>query len=691
MHYRAFISHSHADAKFAAWLQRAIETWRVPTRLRAELGFNRVRPVFRDRTDLRAATSLDNALQDALLNSSALIVVCSTAAAESEWVDEEVAQFRKYHPDAPILPIIASGEPPHCFPESLLVDASGQASQPLAADARKNFDGKRDAVLKTIASIIDVDFDMLKRRDFRRRQQRMGALAVLATGVAAVTLFLAFTAYQARDDANRRREQADDLIAFMLGDLRDKLEPIGKLDVLGAIGDEASDYFANLEPDEFTADVLISQGKALRQIGEVQFFSGKYKEARGAFKKSLEILNSLGPDSELTFEVLFEIAQSEFWLGYVYFEQGKYVETTSYFLLYVERAEQLLEIDPESITAHRELSYALTNLAALQMELNAYDNARDTLDRAKFALGGLASAGESKEELLSIRSHLESWLGKIEFLEGDLTKALEHYAAESLAATTLLETRENMDDREVLAYSIARAGVIHDLLGSFKASGEAHARSLSLSFELIEHDPENSWWEKMFLSNSSRLARVLGYLGDTSAALSVLDNARPTFDALLAGNIENIDLQSETLSFLHAEAMLMARAGSLGDASERLSVSLLQTASVKESPRDADWRLIAATLWMLHGDIQLAQKSDASADDSWLRGQAYLAPEEGMQGGPEWLLVQFELCSRLRDKKNAESLYAKLATAGVQPELAGRLFRFNQTRSSDLELVNAQE
>ena len=86
MHYRAFISHSHADAKFAAWLQHAIETWRVPTRLRSELGYSRIKPVFRDRTDLRAATSLGDALEDALKHSSALIVVCSNEAADSNLV-----------------------------------------------------------------------------------------------------------------------------------------------------------------------------------------------------------------------------------------------------------------------------------------------------------------------------------------------------------------------------------------------------------------------------------------------------------------------------------------------------------------------------------------------------------------------------------------------------------------------------
>ena len=279
MQYRAFISHSHSDAKFASWLQRAIETWRVPSRLRSELGYGRVKPVFRDRTDLRAATNLGDALEDALRNSSALIVVCSNEAADSNWVDQEIARYREVNPDAPILPIIASGEPPHCFPESLLVDAAGNALEPLAADARKGFDGKRDALLKTLAGIIDVDFDVLKQRDFRRRQQKMGAVASLATAVAAVTLYLAFMAYEARDDANRRREQADDLIAFMLGDLRDKLELIGKLDVLDSVGDEALEYFAGFEPDELSVDVALKNAIALRQLGEVEVAKSRYPNA----------------------------------------------------------------------------------------------------------------------------------------------------------------------------------------------------------------------------------------------------------------------------------------------------------------------------------------------------------------------------------------------------------------------------
>jgi tetratricopeptide (TPR) repeat protein len=683
MHYRAFISHSHADAKFAAWLQRAIETWRVPTRLQSELGYSRIKPVFRDRTDLRAATSLGDALEDALRNSSVLIVVCSNEAADSNWVSQEIVKYRKYNPQAPILPIIASGEPPHCFPQSLLVDSAGNALEPLAADARKDSDGKRDALLKVIAGIIDIEFDELKQRDFRRRQQRMGALAALATGVAAITLYLAYMAYEARDDAERRREQADDLIAFMLGDLRDKLEPIGKLNVLDAIGEEAIDYFATLESDEFTADVLVSQGKALRQIGEVQFSLGKHKEAKNTFEKSLEILNSLESGSELPFDVLFEISQSEFWIGYIHFEQGKNLETMQYFLLYVERAEQLLEIDPESIVAHRELSYSLTNLAALQMELNAYDDARVTLERAKSAQTGLANAGESDEELASIRAHLESWLGEVEYLEGNLLKAMKHYGAEIQAATTLLEIREDMDDKEILVYATAREGVVNELLGNFEESAEAHARALSVATELFEHDPENVWWRKMLLSMSSRLAWVLGYLGETGAALDILEGTRPTFEAMLGEEIKNIDLQRETLSFLHAEAILMARMGLLQEAKEGLKASLLDVESVNELPRDADWRRPAAALWMLLGDLQLALTSAERAEEAWSRGLVYLSPEEGVKEDPEWILVRFELSTRLGLTRDADSLRDRLVNAGVDPNLAGDMYRLGQTFTSD--------
>ena len=69
--YRAFISYSHADEKWAKWLHKALETYRVPKRLvgrETEFGPvpERLAPVFRDRDELATATNLGDILTRAL-------------------------------------------------------------------------------------------------------------------------------------------------------------------------------------------------------------------------------------------------------------------------------------------------------------------------------------------------------------------------------------------------------------------------------------------------------------------------------------------------------------------------------------------------------------------------------------------------------------------------------------------------
>ena len=56
----------------------------------------------------------------------------------------------------------------------------------------------------------------------------------------------------------------------MLGDLRSRLEPVGRLDVLDAVGDKAEEYFASLSESDLDDDELFRRSRALRQIGEVR-------------------------------------------------------------------------------------------------------------------------------------------------------------------------------------------------------------------------------------------------------------------------------------------------------------------------------------------------------------------------------------------------------------------------------------
>ena len=88
---KAFISYSHRDRAWSAWLQRALERYRIPKRLVGTPGAfgpipARLAPVLRDREDPSSAADLSTEVKASLEASESLVVICSPAAAKSRAV-----------------------------------------------------------------------------------------------------------------------------------------------------------------------------------------------------------------------------------------------------------------------------------------------------------------------------------------------------------------------------------------------------------------------------------------------------------------------------------------------------------------------------------------------------------------------------------------------------------------------------
>lgn len=219
MRYSAFISYSHRDQKWADRLHRSLETYRLPKSARAKASFtrpggDRLLPLFRDREELASAADLGGAIRQALDDSSALIVICSPAAAKSRWVNQEIQYFIALGRKNRIQCVIVDGEPfasldpersdQECLPPALIRDGG----EPLAADARASGDGFAQARLKLLAGLLGVPYDELRRRDAMRRQRRLLAIAVSSTIGLVLTSALAVTAVLARNEAVRQRDVA---------------------------------------------------------------------------------------------------------------------------------------------------------------------------------------------------------------------------------------------------------------------------------------------------------------------------------------------------------------------------------------------------------------------------------------------------------------------------------------------------
>jgi tetratricopeptide (TPR) repeat protein len=662
--YFAYISYSHVDVRFAAWLQRALETWPIPTQFYAKLGFSRIKPVFRDRSDLRVSSNLRESLTQALEQSDALVVVCSRHAAQSKWVDEEIRQFRQLHGDSRIFAIIAADSPPDCFPHSLVFDEDGNQLEPIAADSRRAFDGRRDALLKIIAGLLNLEVDDLKRRDLRHQYRRMTVAAVSAAGVAAVTLALAITAYDARNDANRRREQAEDLIAFMLGDLRERLEPIGRLDVLDAVGDKSQEYFASLEDDDLTQEALLGRARALRQIGEVRMSQGDLEQALTAFQLSNDQASRLlesYPQPEI---IEFEVSQSHFWIGYVHYERGEVADARRQFESYLELSQVLFQRDLANPDYQLEVAYAHSNLGSLELKENRFVEAESHFRKTAAINEELVAASPEDIGPKQALAETVSWLGEIAKQSGDITAAIAWFQHEYDLRTAIVSATDDMAQVEKLADAAMLLGHEQMLAGQLQLAAQLIEQAHSLGGQLRQHDPDNVRWQRLYAFSMLELSRVAVLINDLPGALTSVKNATGELRRLADAEMQHSQRQTDYLSALLQKARVLRLMTDDAGAHEAVKEALVRL-DRPEAPVDAPTNaLLVAGLHLLDGDLLAKAGNASAAAQAWSAGLASLdlLPEVGQECLK--MLTQKVLLERTKNEQKALEIGNQIARLG---------------------------
>lgn len=569
--YRAFISYSHADERWASWLQKSLERYRIPKRIRAQASRDlpkRLYPVFRDRSELPSSADLGAALHEALERSEHLIVVCSPAAAKSRWLNAEVEYFIKLGRRDQILCFMVDGSPDSdaedfAFPPKLIqADSLGNAAEHLAADPRKNADGRKDAFLKIVAGMLGVGIDDLKQRDTQRRQRFLAVTAAGSTLLSVVMIVLAYFAVQARDEAELRREQAQELIGFMLGDLRAKLQPIGRLDVLDAVGEQAMEYFAALDQNTTPTD-LLSRGMALRQIGEVRFSQGNLETALESFVESRTVLQRLFDTNPSSNEYLFELGQSEFWVGYVDYERGNLDAATNAMEQYLDISLKLLERDPGNADYTTELLYAHSNLGSVARARWDLTTAMEQFE-ASIAINRQLLADDPDN--VQIRLDLGggySWLGSVHLDLGDFVEATNAHQRSVDYWEEIAATNDDAKHKERLANGNIFLGASHLYRGDFVKATDLFRQSHQQFVELTAQDPSNSRWRRGKASAAIHLAEALRYQNDLGNGLDLATQAVDELLLIVQEDDSNMDSVSQLALALAEQSLLLMQQGDI--------------------------------------------------------------------------------------------------------------------------------
>jgi len=544
--YRAFISYSHLDRAAAEWTHRSLETYRAPRNLARKGGQpadRDLRPIFRDRDELAGSPDLGETIRDALDRSDTLIVLCSPAAARSRWVDQEAAYFLTRRDARQVLCVITGATPSTMGLDEILppaLKASLPAGvEPLAVDLRKSGDGSRLARLKMAASLLDVSLDQLVQRDARRRLAAMGAFTTAALVLVLVMGALTLATLHSRQVARDQRDETESLVAYMLGDLREQLEPVGRLDVLDGVSGRVLAYYAKARTDQLDDRALAQRAKAQTLLGTIRERRGDLAGASDAFSQAAATTHALVKRDPRDGDRVFDEAQNVYWLAYVALRQGDTAKAEQGFQRYGELARTLVALDPSRADWRLEVAYAKSNLGTLLFEQGRAEEALGAFRAALVAFEAERVRAPRDQDRLVDAVDAHAWVADTLLRLGRPRDA--HVERADAAALLAQASAGAVADKPLAGRSLAAQLALARLELDLGKVAEARARSdkaLAGLRALVALDPSNARWREYVLIGELDAIDLAAGSGDLARTRASHAQAAATLSTLRAGSAE---------------------------------------------------------------------------------------------------------------------------------------------------------
>ena len=686
-HYFAFLSYSHRDQEMANWLHQALERFVVPSHLVGRITDHgavpkRLTPIFRDLNELPASNDLGVEIRSAIAASRFLIVLCSPAAARSRWTNAEIEAFKRARPEGCIFAAIVDGEPfasdlagreeEECLPQALRYryDRRGRPTthkaEPLAADLRGTGEVRRLGFLKLVAGMLGLGLDELVQRDTIRRQRRLAAVAGSSLVGMLIATGLAITAIQARDAAQEQRRQAEGLVGFMLGDLKDKLEPIGRLDVLDSVGARALAYYEHQEKARLSDASLAQRSKALTLMGQIASDRGNVDSAlrlyREAFESTAELVRREPDDPQR----IFDHAQNVFYVGDVARQRGDTRTAEASLHEYKRLATKLIASNPSKPEWQMEGIYADTNLGILLLESGRYGEAATVFENSLVDREKLAANAPDDVQFRKALISVLAWLAEAREKEGRLDDGLAQRERQiSLLQPYINDTKSDAQYRREALVAYRAAGRLNTVRGNPSDGLEQLRTAVRIGEELTEAEPQNTDWAAMAAYAKFELARFeLAQLNiDQAAALgrSGCDMA----DRLVAKDSSVVDWRLDLRAWcLQLKARIALSQGALVEAegwADRLQQLARTEAAETPSP---DAQLELANAEMIRGLVAHASGSAAKANDAFRRA-ARSWPRQ-MPDRPPLLARKVLILDGIGQRDAATALAKQLARIGYR-------------------------
>jgi len=514
-HYAAFISYSHRDARWAKWLQRALEVYRLPAGLSSQRQLpRRLGKVFRDREELSTGQNLGEHLTRALDQSDSLIVICSPNACASPWVAKEIEYFKAQGKTDRIFCLLVEGGA-EALPEPLLTDAEGKPLEPLAADPRDSGDGRTLAKLKLVSGMLGLNLDQLTQREQARTRQRRLQIA------ASVTVFLGAIgwgtlSYQAYQKEQRDAFEVVRSLTPLLGETRSYIDK----EALGKATAALLAWSQRIDEDSLISGALQVKAEGLQTFALVAEELGNSEQALVAHLEARDSFITASAKEPDNLDLAIKVAFADFYLGRYYYYEQRYKEAQKPLDDYKNKITELYRENPQHADLITESIYAPNAVFTLTAETKEDFDAdlRAQLENlTRVVARTLTDHGENHRVLEA--AYVATAFSAEAILKSCLVSEALPYRERALdyARSALDLDTFNRDYKIILSNALYSLGGIHMLLAEPAKAVPLYLQVDKLSDELLRGDPHNKYIADRKLRNRLKLLAVATYHPDVLA------------------------------------------------------------------------------------------------------------------------------------------------------------------------------
>jgi serine/threonine protein kinase len=389
----------------------------------------------------------------------------------------------------------------------------------------------------------------IKRRmqlGYRRNREALNIAAGALVIIGGLTGGYIYTVTFERDRANNERTSAIALINYMNIDLRDKLQPIGKLSIMDDVQQRINEYFGSIVLGENDLNTLREQAVGIQQYANTLQQQGKAQQASILLLQAHESFKRLVKQQPYNEQWQNDLSISFSERGNVYENKGLNDKALNAYQQSHAIFKKLSRNDPRNKQWQRDLSVSLHRLGGIYLKKGQHNKALKIYQDA-FAI---------TQKLTDNNPHYVQWqwdlsisferLAEIYQQNGQNKKAFKAYqSALAIRQKLVKKNPEHAQLERDLSISYEKISEIYLQNGENDKGLKAYQSSFLIVKKLAENDPDNVDWQRFLSISYTGLADLYQQKGQDKKAFKAYQQALNIAKKQADNNPSDIDWQRD--------------------------------------------------------------------------------------------------------------------------------------------------